>query len=66
MEEECVLISRRGSSSSGVGDHTSLGEGSSSSGGADHTLPGGGGVRFHLATERNNVGVAHFCTCINR
>ena len=27
MEEECVLISRRGSSSSGVGRHISLGEG---------------------------------------
>ena len=27
VEEECVLISRRGSSSSGVGGHTSLGRG---------------------------------------
>ena len=27
LEEGCVLISRRGSSSSGVGDHTSLEEG---------------------------------------
>ena len=27
VEEECVLILRRGSSSSGVGGHTSLGRG---------------------------------------
>ena len=26
----------------------------------------GGGVRFDLATEWNNVGVAHFCACVNR
>ena len=46
MEEECVLISRRGSSVSGVGGHTLLGggvhfdveEGSTSSEVGSHTL----------------------------
>ena len=58
MEEGCVLISRRGSSSSGVGGHTSLEEGciliarrgSTSSGVGDHILlpEDQGGVCFDL------------------
>ena len=49
--EECVLISRRGSSASGVGGHTSLGRGAFdleegvyitwSRGGGSHTFAGG-------------------------
>ena len=57
--EECILISRRGSSASGVGGHTSLGRGASDleegvyitwSRGGDHTLllEDQGGVCFDL------------------
>ena len=58
--EECVLISRRGSSASGVGGHTSLGRGAFdleegvyiiwSRGGGGHTLllEDQGGVCFDL------------------
>ena len=40
MEEGCVLISRRGSSSSGVGDHTSLEEGHIRSNGVELAVAG--------------------------
>ena len=51
--EECVLISRRGSSASGVGGHTSLGRGAFDlEEGVYITWSGGGG---------GGGGVTHFC-----
>ena len=60
--EKCVSFSRRESCSSGVGGHTLLGEGCvlTLRRGSYFAWGGGGVVRFGLATERNNVGVAHF------
>ena len=59
--EKCVSFSRRESCSSGVGGHTLLGEGCVLTlRRGSYFAWGGGVVRFGLATERNNVGVAHF------
>ena len=47
VEEECVLISRRGSSLSGVGSHTLLGRGAIDLEEGSHTFTGQG-VHFDL------------------
>ena len=68
------MISRRGSSASGVGGHTSLGEGWILISRRRSTLSGVGGHTLLLedafdiegpTTERNIVGVAHFYACAN-